>query len=76
MTDILQSPVIEEVDLDPSDVAHIVRPARAVAEAYRNGTPVTALCGYTWVPTKDPGPLPVCEACKIAIANMSGPHTN
>lgn len=28
------------------------------------GTPVTALCGKTWVPTRDPEKFPVCPECK------------
>jgi hypothetical protein len=27
------------------------------------GTPVTALCGYTWVPSRDPQKHPVCPKC-------------
>ena len=28
------------------------------------GTPVEALCGYVWVPSRDPKSLPICEECK------------
>ena len=28
------------------------------------GTPVEALCGFVWVPSRDPKQLPVCEKCK------------
>lgn len=34
-----------------------------VLEARINGTPVTALCGYTWVPSRDPQKHPVCPKC-------------
>lgn len=27
------------------------------------GAPIQALCGYIWVPQKDPKNLPVCQAC-------------
>lgn len=27
------------------------------------GTPVTALCGHTWVPDRDPAKYPVCPKC-------------
>lgn len=60
----------ERTDLRPTDdgdherFAHVVVPASAVTEAYVTGTPVTALCGKTWVPTRDPGRYPVCPTCK------------
>jgi hypothetical protein len=50
--------------------AHIVkvRPgenaAAVVLEARVMGTPVEALCGFVWVPSRDPKQLPVCEECK------------
>jgi hypothetical protein len=28
------------------------------------GTPVKALCGKVWVPSRDPKKYPVCPACK------------
>ncbi len=28
------------------------------------GTPIEALCGFVWVPSRDPKQLPVCEKCK------------
>lgn len=34
-----------------------------VTEARIYGTPITALCGYVWVPSKDPKRLPVCQKC-------------
>lgn len=51
-------------DGDHERFAHIVVPASAVTEAYVTGTPVTALCGKTWVPTRDPGRYQVCPTCK------------
>lgn len=51
-------------DGDHERFSHIVVPASAVTEAYITGTPVTALCGKTWVPTRDPKRYPVCPTCK------------
>jgi len=51
-------------DGDHERFAHVVVPASAVTEAYITGSPVTALCGKTWVPTRDPGRYPVCPTCK------------
>jgi Protein of unknown function (DUF3039) len=44
-------------------VAHIA-PADKITEAYITGTPVEALCGAVFVPSRDPKSLPVCQACK------------
>ena len=35
-----------------------------VTEAYILGTPVEALCGHVFTPSKDPKQLPVCDTCK------------
>lgn len=55
------APVLD--DGDHERFAHIVVPASAVAEAYVTGEAVTALCGKTWVPTRDPERYPVCPTC-------------
>ena len=50
--------------------AHIVKTdpgenaAAKVLEARIYGTPVEALCGHVWVPSRDPKQLPLCEDCK------------
>jgi hypothetical protein len=38
--------------------------AAKVLEARIYGTPLEALCGHVWVPSRDPKQLPVCEKCK------------
>lgn len=58
----------------PGDVAHIVllpkelrdatTPQAYVLMARVQGFAITALCGYTWIPSKDPKPMPVCGKCK------------
>jgi hypothetical protein len=35
-----------------------------IMEAMVNGTPVRALCGKVWVPSRDPSRFPVCPECK------------
>ena len=35
-----------------------------LTEAYVLGTPVIALCGKVWVPSRDPKKFPVCPECK------------
>jgi len=50
--------------------AHIVKTkpgenaAAKVLEARIYGTPLEALCGHVWVPSRDPKQLPLCEKCK------------
>ena len=61
-TEQITDPVTD--DGDHEKFAHVVVPASAVTEAYITGTPVTALCGKTWVPTRDPGRYEVCPTCK------------
>jgi hypothetical protein len=61
---------------DPARCAHIVDGGGAGAEAIIleariNGLPVVALCGYTWVPHRDPTRLPVCQEC-LRIARERG----
>ena len=64
-------PETEEVtETGEPEVAHIVKvepgetAAAKVLEARINGTPLEALCGHVWVPSRDPRQLPVCQACK------------
>jgi len=55
----------EERELqDPGSVAHIVKDPGKVTEAYILGTPVEALCGHVFTPSKDPKQLPICDTCK------------
>jgi hypothetical protein len=51
-------------------MAHIVKTlpgenaAAKVLEARIYGTPLEALCGHVWVPSRDPKQLPLCDQCK------------
>jgi hypothetical protein len=35
-----------------------------IMEAMINGTPIMALCGKIWVPSRDPKKFPICPMCK------------
>ena len=69
-----QVDVIEETERDLQTgepaAAHIVKTepgesaAAKVLEARIYGTPLEALCGHVWIPSRDPKQLPLCEACK------------
>jgi len=55
-----------DVRIDEGDherFAHYVDKAK-LTEALINGTPVIALCGKVWVPSRDPKRFPVCPECK------------
>jgi len=65
--------VIEDTRLDerviPTDegdherLSHYV-PKDKLTEAMVMGTPVIALCGKVWVPSRAPEKFPVCPECK------------
>ncbi len=65
-----------EVTTDQGDhdrYAHWVLPASAVTEALVMGTPVVALCGKVWTPSRDPKRYPVCPTCEeIRLARFPG----
>ncbi len=48
---------------DHERLSHYV-PKDKLMEAMVNGTPVVALCGKVWVPSRDPQKFPVCPECK------------
>lgn len=64
-------------------VAHIIgghgqgSAATAITMALIEGTPVTALCGTVFVPSRDPKKLPACDRCKgIRDQLRAGPGNN
>jgi Protein of unknown function (DUF3039) len=50
-------------DGDHERFAHYVDKDKIVESAV-TGTPVIALCGKVWVPSRDPSRFPVCPECK------------
>jgi hypothetical protein len=59
-------------DLEPGDherFAHYVRKEKIVESAV-SGTPVTALCGKKWIPSRDPTKFPICPTCKEIHAGL------
>jgi hypothetical protein len=39
----------------------------SLVDAMLAGTPITALCGKVWVPTRDPEKFPVCPECQAIV---------
>ncbi len=80
MSELQPRPVLTRTDLRPvtdevletgePPVAHIVKTepgetaTAKVLEARIYGTPLEALCGHVWVPSRDPRQLPMCQRCK------------
>ncbi|MGI8768684.1 MAG: DUF3039 domain-containing protein [Propionibacteriaceae bacterium] len=50
-------------DGDHEKFSHYV-PKDKLTEAMVMGSPVIALCGKVWVPSRDPERFPVCPECK------------
>jgi hypothetical protein len=44
-------------------------PKDQIMQAMVEGTPVRALCGKLWVPSRDPQRFPVCPVCKDLYEN-------
>jgi hypothetical protein len=56
-------------DGDHERFSHYV-PKDKLMEAMVEGTPVIALCGKVWVPSRDPQKYPVCPECKERWESM------
>ena len=73
-TDVMEDTRVEQ-DLRPTDdgdherFSHFV-PKDKLTDAMINGTPVIALCGKVWVPSRDPERYPVCPECKEIWESM------
>ncbi len=50
-------------DGDHDRFSHYVKKDK-LTEALVMGTPVIALCGKVWVPSRDPKRYPICPECK------------
>jgi hypothetical protein len=50
---------------DHEKFAHwVIGGSQAILTSMVEGTPVTALCGKVWVPSRDPEKFPVCPDCQ------------
>jgi hypothetical protein len=62
-------PRLSNGDGDHERFAHYA-PKDKIVEASVMGTPITALCGKVWVPSRDPKRFPVCPECKDIYENV------
>lgn len=58
-------------DGDHDRFAHYVDKNQST-QAYIEGTPIRALCGKVWVPTRDPSRYPICPACQEIVDAIFG----
>ena len=73
MSDTAVRPEVAPPVLDDGDhekFTHVVGNAASVTEAYITGTPLQALCGKQWVPTRDPANYEICPTCKEILAEL------
>lgn len=68
-TDTVTRPQTDDGDHDR--FAHYVDKSKLTA-AYVEGTPVRALCGKLWVPSRDPDRYPLCPTCKEIVEQVFG----
>jgi hypothetical protein len=65
-----QADVLDKTDKNNSDsedhYAHYANAAK-VTEGYIMGTPVIALCGIEFIPSRDPEKLEICSICKKIV---------
>lgn len=78
-TDVLIQPNLTdpETENDNPAVSHFVGPLYTdegkisgrtrILEAMINGTPIEALCGFVFVPSRNPDNRPICDRCKAII---------
>lgn len=61
-----------DIDSEKPKFAHYAE-STSVTEGYVLGTPVLAICGKTFIPSRDPKKFPLCPICKeIAEALFLG----
>lgn len=59
-------------NVEPGDherFSHFVQKDKIVESAVL-GTPVVALCGKVWTPSRDPQKFPICPECKDIYESM------
>lgn len=68
-TEVRPVPKLGDGDGDHERFAHYVQKNKIVESAV-TGTPVVALCGKVWVPSRDPSRYPVCPECQEIHASL------
>lgn len=74
VADPIVDPKVGDPALDDGDherFSHYVKKDKILPSAIE-GTPLRALCGKKWVPTRDPKKFPVCPECKDIYERLRG----
>jgi Protein of unknown function (DUF3039) len=66
-------PVADDGDHDR--FAHYARKAD-ITRAAVEGTPVVAICGKVWVPSRDPSKYPICKTCAEIKSRLDARKNN
>jgi DUF3039 family protein len=76
-TTITEEPVTDPVtdDGDHDRFAHYARKAD-ITRAAVEGTPVVAICGKVWVPSRDPSKYPICKTCAEIKSKLDARKNN
>jgi len=72
-TTVLERETVREDAEDHERLSHYVS-RDTLTEAMVMGTPVVALCGKIWVPSRNPEKYPVCPECKDIWDSMPENH--
>ncbi|MDG2028275.1 MAG: DUF3039 domain-containing protein [Acidimicrobiales bacterium] len=67
------NPVTDDGDHDR--FAHYARKAD-ITRATVEGTPVMAICGKVWVPSRDPSKYPICKTCADIKSKLDTRNNN
>lgn len=67
--DVLERQDLETQEGDEEKFAHYAE-AASVTEGYIMGTPVVALCGKIFIPSRNPERLRVCPICKEVMDSV------
>lgn len=59
---------------DHDKFAHYVLPPSAITRSMVTGTPVKAICGKVWIPSRDPAGFPICPDCVEIRDEIMGSH--
>lgn len=74
MLDLLETPKTQDTDSDDSNHFSHYAEKVSVTEGYVLGTPVMAICGKVFVPSRDPEKFPVCPVCKEIMDSLFLPN--
>lgn len=61
------------LDTGNSGFAHFADSSK-VTEAYVEGTPIEAVCGKVFIPSRDPKKFPVCPICAEVVESLNLDH--